>query len=92
MPQSFYLHDARYAERDAARLTDVAWHIGASYWLVSRGDFGLDGSIAHAILRERQMQILAKAAAVYRSPDGAVALYDVQGLWDAQAEAPTPSQ
>ncbi len=80
LTQAFYLRDPRYAEHDAAHLGDVARHIGASYWLASKEDFRLDGDLDYAILQRRQEELLAEAPVVYRSADGAVALYDVHCL------------
>ena len=79
-PQSFYLHDPRYATHDAAQLTNVACHIRAAYWLASKEDFRLDGDIDYAALQKRQSQLLATVPLVFQSADGAVRLYDVRHL------------
>lgn len=78
--QDFYQDDPSYAKYDATHLADVARHIGASYWLVTEGDFDLTDGIDRAVLRKRQAQLLRGAPVVYQSDDGAVRLFDVSCL------------
>lgn len=80
LTQAFYQKDPRYAEHDADHLEDVARHIGASYWLTTRSDFGLYGELDYSILQSRLKKLLAPAHLVYRSADGSVSLYDVRNL------------
>ncbi len=90
LTQAFFQNNIHYARRDAARLADVARYIGASYWLVTPDDFSYDSPAGTALLRKREDQILAKAPIVYRSPDGAVRLYDVRELFRNAGPARQP--
>lgn len=83
LSQAFYLNDARYAEHDAAHLTDVPRHIGASYWLATDADYALTGETDYTVLQRRQKELLAGAPVIYRSRDGRVVLYDVRCRWNA---------
>jgi hypothetical protein len=74
----YYLGSRVYAERDASRIADVARHIGASYWIVSPDDFGMESPVDSAVLRARQGKLLASAPVVYRSPHGSVVVYDIR--------------
>jgi len=80
LPESFFLHDPRFARDDAARLADVAKHVGASYWLTSAYDPNADDPGGFGIVPERQKQILSRSPVVYRSPNGLVTLYDIRCL------------
>jgi hypothetical protein len=82
MPQVYYLHDDRYAERDAARLADVALHVRASYWLASADDYVMESPVDFRLLHAREKVLLADSQVVYRSPDGSVVLYDIRCLVD----------
>jgi Dolichyl-phosphate-mannose-protein mannosyltransferase len=84
--QVYYLGDRSYAERDAARLFDVARHIGASYWLVAPGDYLMESPVDTTLLLAKEKELLASAPLVYESADGAVRLYDVRGLTGARPE------
>lgn len=79
--QDFYLGDRSFAEYDAARLADVASHVGADYWLTTTIDYGLTDELAQNILLKRQHQLLASAPVVYRSEDSEVKVYDVRALF-----------
>lgn len=78
--QAFYLNDERYADEDAARLLDVARHVGASYWVVTAADFGQAGLPDSKILPQRQLRLLAKAPVVFQTADDAVRVYDVRAI------------
>lgn len=86
LPEAFYLHDPRYAERDAAHLSDVARHIGASYWLTTPYDYLRERKADRALLLRNESALLATARTVYRSPDGRVVLYDTRCLWVRPAQ------
>lgn len=86
----FYDGSAQYAKDDADHLANVARQIRADGWLVTKADFDLTDGIDRRILREREKQLLARAPILYRSADGAVALYDVRRLWSRHAHASEP--
>lgn len=78
--QDFYLGKASYAASDAARLPDVARHIGAGYWLQTTRDYALTDPLAYRVLQKRQRQLLADTPVVFASPGGIVKLHDVRCL------------
>lgn len=83
--QGFYDGSSRYAENDARHLLDVARHIGAQYWLVTRQDYDLTDGVDRAILRQRQNQLLADAPVVYRNAESSAFIYDMAGLGNGDA-------
>lgn len=72
-----YANDPSYAERDAAHLADVAWHVGANYWVVTTADFGTELAPDQQILYAREEQLLGSLPLVFRSQDGRVRIYDL---------------
>jgi hypothetical protein len=81
LTEASYLHDSSYAEHDAAKLADVAHHVGASYWITTPDVFLLETAANRALLLAEERKLLAAAPVVYRSPDGRVVLYDTRCLW-----------
>ncbi|HVB34493.1 MAG TPA: phospholipid carrier-dependent glycosyltransferase [Patescibacteria group bacterium] len=80
LTQVYYLGRRGFAERDAARLFDVADHIGASYWLVTPDDFAMAEPLDRNLLLRKERELLAMAPVVFKSADGAVRVYDVRSL------------
>ncbi len=78
--EASYLQGPRVLQHDFARMTDVAKHIHASYWLTTPYDFPMQGSSDRIPFRQKANELLAAAPILYHSKDGRVTLYDIRCL------------
>jgi 4-amino-4-deoxy-L-arabinose transferase-like glycosyltransferase len=85
---SGYDNDPAIAQRDAAHLADVARHVGAKYWLVTPGDFGIELGDDKTILRKRENELLAHLPIVFQCDSGRIRLYQLSNLNQPGANLP----
>jgi hypothetical protein len=75
---SAYDNNPAYARRDAAHLGDVANHVHANYWLVSKADFGVELGDDRTILLRRENEILSGLPVLFESESGHIRIYDLR--------------
>jgi hypothetical protein len=76
--EAFYAKNEKILEQDLVHITDVARHIGASYWLVSADDFQMEAGLS--LVEKRMSELKGALPAVFRSSGDKVQLYDVSCL------------
>ena len=81
---NMYGSDSPDQSKDLAEMADAPRDAGATYWLVTADDFGLDAEPANTL--GRQEEIVALFPLVFRSSQGYARLYESSCLQDATRE------
>jgi len=76
--EAFYKRDEKVLERDLDRITDVARHIGARYWVAAADDFHLE--TGRPLIDRRIAELKSRMPVVFESSGGRVKLYDLERL------------
>jgi len=80
--EAFYKKDEKLLGRELARLTDVASHIGARYWLMADDDFQLE--TGESLIHKRVAELKSRLPLLFRSSGGRVAVYGFDPSQDHQ--------